>query len=98
THKVDAKWSALRVVRKGCTPRPAAGVNMGDKQAASRGANQQPVVEVFEIGELLSTLRAFRRGNFSTRIGLHYTGAGGEAADLLNSCIEQNEARTRELA
>src|SRR5678815_2210068 len=48
--------------------------------------------------ELLRTLRAFRRGDFSVRMGTEYTGVSGEIVAALNDVIELNESLTGEVA
>ncbi|RYE80935.1 MAG: hybrid sensor histidine kinase/response regulator, partial [Myxococcales bacterium] len=47
--------------------------------------------------ELLNVLLAFRKGDFTARLGPDYTGAAGRIADVLNEVIERNERLTDEL-
>jgi hypothetical protein len=46
---------------------------------------------------LLSTLVAFRKGNFSARMPLDWTGTAGKVADTLNSIIDTSERMSQEL-
>src|SRR5262245_18859712 len=64
----------------------------------TRHGEKRPVMEAFRTPELLSTLRAFKKGDFTARIATHYSGVAGEIAELLNDCIERNQAVARELA
>jgi hypothetical protein len=47
---------------------------------------------------LLTTLVAFRKGDFSARMPLDWTGVAGKVADTLNSLIETEDRVSRELA
>ncbi len=47
---------------------------------------------------LLSTLAAFRAGDFSARLPEHWTGVAGKVADSLNEVIARNQRLSSELA
>src|SRR5499427_1308540 len=47
---------------------------------------------------LLSTLAAFRAGDFSARLPEHWTGVAGKVADSLNDVIARNQRLSHELA
>jgi len=51
-----------------------------------------------DVGLLLATLHAYRKGDFSVRLPLDWTGAAGKVADTLNSIIETSNRMARELA
>src|SRR4051812_10151557 len=46
---------------------------------------------------LLKTLRAFRNGDFSTRLPLDWTGIEGEIAEAFNDIVTRNQTLAREL-
>ncbi len=50
-----------------------------------------------DLKQLLRTLAAFKKGNFSVRMPLDQTGMAGKIADTLNDIIEQNELMANEL-
>ncbi len=50
-----------------------------------------------EHHQLLSALRAFRKGDFSVRLPANLSGVDGEIADVFNDVVELNERMTREL-
>ena len=50
-----------------------------------------------ENHQLLSALRAFRKGDFSVRLPLNLSGVDGEIADAFNDVVEMNERMTKEL-
>src|SRR5947209_5311576 len=56
-----------------------------------------PVVEVFRAGELLRVLRAFKKGDFSARVGLEYPSIAGEIAETLNDVIDLADSMAQEL-
>jgi HAMP domain-containing protein/signal transduction histidine kinase/DNA-binding response OmpR family regulator len=58
---------------------------------------KSPAVEALSVGELLKTLRAFKKGDFSVRLPLDYAGASGEIAEAINDVIELNERMAEEL-
>ena len=51
-----------------------------------------------DVSLLLSTLMAFRKGDFSVRMPLDWTGTAGKVADTLNSIIETKDRMSQELA
>src|SRR5690348_13378927 len=62
-----------------------------------RSGSRIPVIETFTTGELLRVLRAFKKGDFSARLKLDYSGVSGEIAQTLNDVIELTESMAREL-
>jgi len=50
-----------------------------------------------DLKQLLKTLTAFKKGNFSVRMPLDQTGMAGKIADTLNDILEQNETMASEL-
>ncbi len=50
-----------------------------------------------DIKLLLSTLIAYRKGNFSARMPLDWTGTAGKVADTLNSIIDTSDRMSQEL-
>jgi HAMP domain-containing protein/signal transduction histidine kinase/CheY-like chemotaxis protein len=55
-----------------------------------------PLVDAIDTGELLSALRAFRRGDFSVRLPRGHRGINGEIAEAFNDVVELNDRMTRE--
>ncbi|MBI3968135.1 MAG: HAMP domain-containing protein, partial [Chloroflexi bacterium] len=53
--------------------------------------------EGIDLRQLLSALRAVRKGNFSTRLPMDQTGIAGEIAEAFNDIVELNERTAREL-
>ena len=53
--------------------------------------------ETLDIRALLSVLSAFRRGDFSARLPLDWTGNAGKVADHLNAVLETNQRMGEEL-
>jgi signal transduction histidine kinase/CheY-like chemotaxis protein/HAMP domain-containing protein len=47
---------------------------------------------------LLNALAAFKRGDFSVRLPMEWTGMAGKVADAFNEAVEMNERLARELA
>src|SRR5258706_13129023 len=47
--------------------------------------------------QLLTALRAFRKGNFSVRLPIDLTGLDGEIADAFNDVVELNERMSKEI-
>src|SRR5262245_9917046 len=67
-----------------------------------RGSNGQStpralVVDAFTTGELLQVLRAFKKGDFTTRLKPDYPGPAGEIAHTLNDVIALTESMALEL-
>src|SRR5215212_7963072 len=50
-----------------------------------------------DVTVLLSALTALKKGDFSTRLPLEWTGVAGKVADAFNEVIELNERMAREL-
>ncbi|QLE58993.1 HAMP domain-containing protein [Nostoc sp. TCL26-01] len=50
-----------------------------------------------DLKQLLKTLTAVKKGDFSARMSIEQTGIAGKIADTLNDIIEQNERMTAEL-
>ena len=50
-----------------------------------------------ERRQILRALRAFRRGDFSTRLPMDLVGVDGEIAEAFNDVVSLNEDFTREL-
>src|SRR5213592_1119807 len=53
--------------------------------------------ETLDTRELLNVLTAVRKGDFSVRMPIEYTGISGKIADALNDIIELNDSLAREL-
>src|SRR6185295_4810107 len=53
---------------------------------------------MLDRGELLKSLRAFKRGDFSARMPLNLTGIDGEIAQTFNDVVELEEAKAAEIA
>ena len=53
---------------------------------------------VLDRGELLRSLRTFKRGDFSVRMPLNLTGIDGEIAEAFNDVVELEEAKAAEIA
>jgi signal transduction histidine kinase/CheY-like chemotaxis protein/HAMP domain-containing protein len=53
---------------------------------------------MLDRGELLKSLRAFKRGDFSVRMPLNLTGIDGEIAQAFNDVVELEEAKATEIA
>ncbi|HXA41036.1 MAG TPA: HAMP domain-containing protein, partial [Phenylobacterium sp.] len=53
-------------------------------------------LDAIDTGELLSALRAFRRGDFSVRLPRGHRGINGEIAEAFNDVVELNDRMTRE--
>src|SRR5205085_323845 len=54
-------------------------------------------VEVIDGRTLLRALTALRKGDFSTRLPVDWTGLPGKIADVFNEVVEQNQRMSREL-
>src|SRR5690606_20480194 len=69
--------------------------------AASGRKSMQKVAEIqtpsLTDGQILSALRAFRRGDFSVTLPDDLAGADGEIAEAFNDVVRQNRALTGEL-
>src|SRR5687767_7328140 len=53
---------------------------------------------MLDRGELLKSLRAFKRGDFTVRMPLNLTGIDGEIAQTFNDVVELEEAKAAEIA
>src|SRR5687767_7357453 len=53
---------------------------------------------MLDRGELLKSLRAFKRGDFSVRMPLNLTGIDGEIAQTFNDVVEMEEVKASEIA
>ena len=53
---------------------------------------------MLDRGELLKSLRAFKRGDFSVRMPMNLTGVDGEIAQAFNDVVELEEAKAAEIA
>ena len=60
-------------------------------------ALQEPPTQVLDLSALLSALNALKRGDFSARLPMEWTGVAGKVADTFNDVIELNERMAREL-
>ena len=58
---------------------------------------QQVAADSLDAKQLLSALVALKRGNFSVRLPVEWTGIAGKIADTLNDVIELNEKMAKEL-
>src|SRR5688572_17712810 len=59
----------------------------------------QPGLQMMlDRGELLKSLRALKRGDFSARMPLNLTGIDGEIAQTFNDVVELEEAKAAEIA
>jgi len=65
------------------------------KKSSSNGKGLRP--DLLESRQLLAALRAFRKGDFSTRLPATGNGVPAEIADAFNECIELNERLAQEL-
>jgi HAMP domain-containing protein/signal transduction histidine kinase/ActR/RegA family two-component response regulator len=59
---------------------------------------QEGLHMMLDRGELLKSLRAFKRGDFSVRMPMNLTGIDGEIAQAFNDVIELEEAKAGEIA
>jgi HAMP domain-containing protein/signal transduction histidine kinase/CheY-like chemotaxis protein len=60
-------------------------------------ALQEPPVSSIDASTVLSALHSLKRGDFSVRLPLEWTGAAGKVADAFNEVVELNERMAREL-
>ncbi len=59
---------------------------------------QEPAQHTVDAKELLTALMALKRGDFSVRLPVEWTGVAGKVADTFNDVIELNERMANELA
>src|SRR5919109_2324756 len=57
---------------------------------------QRVTTDSLNTGQLLSTLVALKKGDFSVRLPVEWTGVAGKIADTLNDVIELNEKMAKE--
>src|SRR5262245_40519323 len=60
-------------------------------------ALQEPASQAIDSTALLSALTALKKGDFSVRLPLDWTGIAGKVADTFNEVIELNERMAKEL-
>src|SRR5215213_1835127 len=59
----------------------------------------QPGLQMMlDRGELLKSLRAFKRGDFTVRMPMSLTGIDGEIAQAFNDVVELEEGKAAEIA
>jgi hypothetical protein len=58
---------------------------------------QEPPMQGIDTRALLTALSALRKGDFSVRLPLDWTGVAGKVADTFNEVIELNERMADEL-
>jgi len=57
-----------------------------------------PIAEILDANQVLATLIAFKKGDFSVRLPVNQVGLAGKIADVLNDVFELNENMANELA
>ena len=57
----------------------------------------EPPISGIDTTSLLTALTALRKGDFSVRLPLDWTGVAGKVADTFNEVIELNERMANEL-
>jgi CheY-like chemotaxis protein len=60
-------------------------------------ALQEPSSPGLDVSALLAALTAFKKGDFSVRLPLEWTGLPGKGADAFNAIVEHNERLAAEL-
>src|SRR5262245_61048242 len=77
----------------------ATGVSGRPTARRRRGAAPPPPPPPDRVDErvLLSVLTSFKKGNFSARLPVEWTGVAGRISDTLNDVLEINEKMAREL-
>ena len=58
---------------------------------------QEPATQNIEITDLLKALNALKKGDFTARLPMEWTGVAGKVADTFNDVIALNERMAREL-
>src|SRR5262249_28811527 len=61
-------------------------------------ALQEPPTQGIDTAILLSALTALKKGDFSVRLPMDWTGIAGKVADTFNDVVERNERLANELA
>ena len=57
-----------------------------------------PIAEILDANQVLATLIAFKKGDFSVRLPVNQIGLAGKIADVLNDVFELNENMANELS
>src|ERR1700730_14181007 len=57
---------------------------------------QVPIAEILDANQVLATLIAFKKGDFSVRLPVNQVGLAGKIADVLNDIFELNENMANE--
>src|SRR5438034_11729910 len=57
-----------------------------------------PIADILDANQLLASLIAFKKGDFSARLPVNQVGLAGKIADALNDIFELNENMANELA
>ncbi len=57
-----------------------------------------PIAEILDANQVLATLIAFKKGDFSVRMPVNQIGLAGKIADVLNDVFELNENMANELS
>ena len=83
-------WSSSSGVKPS---RPRAGGNGGERTA--RGP--PPLRPIASTSALLAALSALKKGDFSVRLPVEWTGVAGKIADTFNDVVELNERMAQEL-
>ncbi|HYT93522.1 MAG TPA: HAMP domain-containing protein, partial [Gemmataceae bacterium] len=60
-------------------------------------ALQDPVNQAIDTTALLNALTALKKGNYSVRLPVEWTGVAGKVADTFNEVVELNERMAKEL-
>src|SRR3954447_18451716 len=94
TSPVPPTATATAPPRRGRTGRSANG-NGTSKRPTPNGSTANG--SQLDHGQLLAALVAFKRGDFSVRLPVDWTGMAGKIADTFNDVISSNERMTREL-
>ncbi len=55
-----------------------------------------PIAEILDANQVLATLIAFKKGDFSVRLPVNQVGLAGKIADVLNDIFELNENMANE--
>ena len=71
--------------------------NASARKVSAKAAKAPPEsAQAASVRQLLSALKAFRRGDFSVRLPHDMAGVEGELADVFNEVVELNDRMTRE--
>src|SRR5579871_1617516 len=58
---------------------------------------QVPVADILDANQVLASLIAFKKGDFSVRLPVNQVGLAGKLADVMNDIFELNENMANEL-